>query len=421
MDTVLGVSVTPTTVGWVLADGHGADGTILDHHELKLRSGRGVRAVSTAEQVADEVLRVEALAGASDRRLRVVGVTWNDEASAEAALLLEALTDAGFDNVVPVRYLEAVETLARAIAPVIGYEQTAVCILEQEWANVVMVDAHDGETRTAVKHVRGGFDGLTSWLSGMFDRDGWRPSGVLVVGSDLDINALSWQLEKSLPVPVFAQSMAQVTVARGAALAAAASTEFTDEQLLVETAGESVPEATARPRLVLLRGRGNRVDRRGDHLRHVVVAGRGSAVGSRQRFRNDKAPGAHVDTTRRSGCRAAGRAATRAPGGSTTHVAGAAAGQPRRRTSPAARGADRTTEREGARAHTRRLRRFGLTALVFAVDRGERHRHLVDDLHRAHQKREGLDAVIRLANRGFGRHSPRVTEIVCAQVDYVLS
>jgi hypothetical protein len=248
LDTVLGVSVTPTTVGWVLAEGHGGDGTILDHHELKLRRGEGVRAVSTAEQVADEVLRVEALADANDRRLRVVGVTWNDDASAEAALLLEALTDAGFDNVVPIRYLEAVETLAQAIAPVIGYEQTAVCILEHEWATVVMVDAHDGETRTAVKQVRGGFDGLTSWLSGMFDRDGWRPSGVLVVGSDLDINTLSWQLEKTLPVPVFAQSMAQVTVARGAALAAAASTEFTDEQLLLAAVGEPEPELVARQR-----------------------------------------------------------------------------------------------------------------------------------------------------------------------------
>lgn len=246
MDTVLGVSVTPTTVGWVLAEGHGADGTILDHHELKLRGGPGVRAVSTAQQVADEVLRVDAMTAASDHRLRVIGVTWNDEASAQAALLLESLTDAGFDNVVPVRFLEAVETLALAIAPVIGYEQTAVCILEHEWANVVMVDAHDGETRTAVKHVRGGFDGLTSWLSGMFDRNGWRPAGVIVVGSDLDINALSWQLEKALPVPVFAQTMAQVTVARGAALAAARSTEFTDEQL-VATSTEPTP-APARPR-----------------------------------------------------------------------------------------------------------------------------------------------------------------------------
>lgn len=246
MDTVLGLSLTPTTVGWVLAKGHGADGTILDHQELALRAGRGVRAVSTAEQVTDEVLRVAALAAANDHRVRVVGLTWNDEASAQAALLLEALTDAGFDNVVPVRLLEAVETLARAIAPVIGYEQTAVCILEHEWATVVMVDIHDGETQTAVKQVRGGFDGLTRWLSGMFERDGWRPGGVVVVGADSEIDGFSWQLEKALPVPVFAQTMAQVTVARGAALAAAQSTEFTDEQLVAQPS-EPVA-APARPR-----------------------------------------------------------------------------------------------------------------------------------------------------------------------------
>ncbi len=235
MDTVLGLSVTPTTVGWVLAEGHGADGTIVDHHELELHGDRGVRAVNTAEQVAAEVLRAREVATAGDHRLRVIGVTWSDEASAQAALLLEALTDAGLDNVVPVRLLDAVETLAQAIAPVIGYEQTAVCILEHEWATVVMVDTHDGQTQTAVKHVRGGFDGLTSWLTGMFDRSAWRPAGVVVVGSDRDINEFSWQLEKALPVPVFAQTMAQVTVARGAALAAAQSTEFTDAQLVADT------------------------------------------------------------------------------------------------------------------------------------------------------------------------------------------
>ena len=233
MDTVLGLSVTPTTVGWVLAEGHGADGTILDHRELTLRAGTGARALSTAQQVADEVLRVTALAAAGEQHVRVIGLTWTDEASALAALLVEALTDAGLHNVVPVRLLQAVEALARAIAPVIGYQQTVVCILEHEWATVVMVDTHNGDTQTAVKHVRGGFDGLSSWLRGMFDRrSGWQPGGVVVVGADDEINGFSWQLEKALPVPVFAQTMAQVTVARGAALAAAQSTEFTDEELL---------------------------------------------------------------------------------------------------------------------------------------------------------------------------------------------
>ncbi|MCV6964313.1 hypothetical protein BST27_14440 [Mycobacterium intermedium] len=243
MDTVLGLSVTPTALGWVLAEGHGADGTIVDHQEIALDAGGGVRAVSTAEQVAAEVLRASSVAAESDHRLRVIGVTWNDEASAQAALLLEALTDAGFDNVVPVRMLNAVETLAKAIAPVIGYERTAVCILEQDWATVAMVDTHDGEVQTAVKHVRGGFDGLSSWLTGMFDRSAWRPAGVVVVGSDNDVAEFSWQLEKALPVPVFAQTMAQVTIARGAALAAAQSTEFTDEGL-VATAVEPAVEPT---------------------------------------------------------------------------------------------------------------------------------------------------------------------------------
>lgn len=244
LDTVLGLSVTPSTVGWVLAEGHGADGTILDHREVQLTEGshnsHGVRAVSTAQQVTAEVLRVREAADAVDHRLRVLGVTWSDEAAAQAALLLEALTDAGFDNVVPVRQLDAVETLAQAIAPVIGYEQTAVCILEREWATVVMVDTHEGESQTAVKHVRGGYDGLTSWLTGMFDRSTWRPGGVVVVGSQDDVSDFSWQLDNALPVPVFAQTMAQVTVARGAALAAAQSTEFTDAELVAASAAVPV-------------------------------------------------------------------------------------------------------------------------------------------------------------------------------------
>jgi hypothetical protein len=254
LDTVLGLSLTPTTVGWVLAEGHDADGTILDHQELDLPAGRGVRAVSTAGHVADEVMRVDALAAASDHHLRVVGMTWSDDAAVQAALVVEALTDAGFDNVVPVRLLDAVETLAEAIAPVIGYEQTAVCILEHEWATVVMVDTRDGATQTVTKHVRGGFDGLTCWLRGMFERDGWRPGGVVVVGADSEISGFSWQLEKALPVPVFAQTMAQVTIARGAALAAASSTEFTDDQLVAHVSEPAAPTSPSPPRKVSYAG-----------------------------------------------------------------------------------------------------------------------------------------------------------------------
>lgn len=201
LDTVLGLSITPTTLGWVLAEGHGADGAILDRNELELHSGRNAQAIHTAEQLAAEVLLAHEVAAAGDHRLRVIGVTWNAEASAQAALLVESLTGAGFDNVVPVRRLRAIETLAQAIAPVIGYEQIAVCVLEHESATVVMVDTHDGKTQIAVKHVCRGLSGLTSWLTGMFGRDAWRPAGVVVVGSDSEVSEFSWQLERVLPVP----------------------------------------------------------------------------------------------------------------------------------------------------------------------------------------------------------------------------
>ncbi len=227
-DTVLGLSVTPAAFGWVLAEGHGADGTILDHRELALGAGS---AASTAEQVAAEVLRMDAQAAVSGHHPRVIGVTWSDDASAHAALVLESLMDAGFDNVVPVRLHDAVENLAGAIAPVIGHERTAICILERDWATVARVDIALGDVATTVQRVPGGFDELSSWLGGMFEPDGWRPGGVVVVGADNDIDGFSRHLEKALPVAVFAQTMAQLTVARGAALAAARNTQFTDEHV----------------------------------------------------------------------------------------------------------------------------------------------------------------------------------------------
>lgn len=321
LDTVLGLSITPTTLGWVLAEGHGADGAILDRNELELHSGRNAQAIHTAEQLAAEVLLAHEVAAAGDHRLRVIGVTWNAEASAQAALLVESLTGAGFDNVVPVRRLRAIETLAQAIAPVIGYEQIAVCVLEHESATVVMVDTHDGKTQIAVKHVCRGLSGLTSWLTGMFGRDAWRPAGVVVVGSDSEVSEFSWQLERVLPVPVFAQTMAQVTVARGAALAAAQSTEFTDAQLVADSVSQPSGRAQAIP---ALRRGGGSVGRRGRDLRGFAVPSGGHPAGSAQRYRDGEARSAQADATYRKG-RGAGGAAS-ADGHATSPCSGTPAG-----------------------------------------------------------------------------------------------
>lgn len=310
--------MTPTAVGWVLAEGHGADGTILDHQELALRAGRGVRAVNTAEQVVDEVLRVDTAAAASDQRLRVIGVTWNDDAAAQAALVLEALTDAGFDNVVPVRFLEAIETLAQAIAPVIGYEQTAVCILDHDATTVVMVDTQDGETQTATKQVRGGLDGLTRWLTGMFDRDGWQPGGVVVVGAHRDIDGFSWQLEKGLAGTGFRaiDGPGDDRTGRGAV-------RGPQHRVHRRTAGGAPQRThflsagtTAAP--VVRRGP-HGVGRRCGHVRRLGVAGGGDSRGPGQRARvQAHHPPVHAPGRRGGQGR---RAASCAPTGQATHPA----------------------------------------------------------------------------------------------------
>ena len=157
---------------------------------------------------------------------------WSDEAAAEAALLLESLTDAGFDNVVPIRLHDACEMLARAIAPVVGYDQAAVCVLDGESTIVVMVDDDGGEPQTAIKQLSGGPDHLVHWLTTLFDRSSWQPSGIVIVGADHELDALSARLEAAVPVPVITQPGAELALARGAALASAQSTEFTDAEML---------------------------------------------------------------------------------------------------------------------------------------------------------------------------------------------
>ncbi|MCV7400806.1 hypothetical protein H7K24_11635 [Mycobacterium fragae] len=238
MDTVLGLSLTSTAVGWVLVEGRAADGTIVDHEDFEVHAGGGVRAVEVSQRATEAVLHAQAATARHDQRLHVIGVTWSDDAAAEAALLQESLTDAGFHNLVPIRLQQAADMLAQGIAPVVGYEKAAVCVLDSESTTVVMVDSSDGDTQTAVKHLSGGADRLSQWLVALFDRGSWRPDGVVVVGADNDLDSLSWQLEKVLPVPVITQSGAQLALARGAAMAAAQCTEFTDDDIL-ETTGRT--------------------------------------------------------------------------------------------------------------------------------------------------------------------------------------
>ena len=209
MDAVLGLSMTPTTVGLVLVEGQDADGATIDKDEFAVR-GRGlVSAVNTSEKAAAAVLRSEAIAAARGHRLHSIGVTWSEDADTEASLLLESLSESGFDNVVAVRLPEATESLARGIASVIGYEITAVCVIEPDAVVVLVVDRADGAVQTAVNHTVTTDEDLARWLSAIFAQADWQPEALVLVGSASDLDAITPHLEDVLSVPVFVPAEAR--------------------------------------------------------------------------------------------------------------------------------------------------------------------------------------------------------------------
>jgi hypothetical protein len=227
MDAVLGLSMTPTTVGLVLVEGQGADGATMDHDEFEVHDRGLVSAVNTSEKAAAAVLRTEAIAAARGHRLHSIGVTWSDDADTEASLLMESLSESGFDNVVPVRLPQATEALARGIGSVIGYEITAVCVIEPDAVVVMVVDAHDESVQTAISHSVSTDEDLARWLSTVFVQADWQPEALVLVGSGSDLDAITPHLEDVLSVPVFVPAEAQLALARGAAIASAQGPDYT--------------------------------------------------------------------------------------------------------------------------------------------------------------------------------------------------
>jgi hypothetical protein len=246
MDAVLGLSMTPTTVGLVLVEGQEADGATMDKDEFAVHDRGLASAVNTSEKAAAAVMRTEAIAAARGHRLHSIGVTWSEDADTEASLLLESLSESGFDNVVAVRLPEAAEALARGIADVIGYEITAVCVIEPDAVVVLIVDTTDGAVQTAVNHAVTTDEDLARWLSSIFAQADWRPEALVLVGSGSDLEAITPHLEDVLAVPVFVPAEAQLALARGAAIASTLGSDvFIDESSHDSARVKTVPQRSS--------------------------------------------------------------------------------------------------------------------------------------------------------------------------------
>lgn len=219
MDAVLGVSLTPSTVGLVLVEGCEADGATVDHEALDIRGLAPARTDDICADVVKAVRRAERVAAERGLRLSAIGVTWSSGAAAEAAVLLRKFGDAGFTDVVPVRLPHATDALARRVAGIVGFGTTGVCVLEPDVVQAMTVSG-DNPVQTTVSRGIETVAGLTAWLSDMFDAADPRPDALVVVGSAVDLDSVLPKLEQALAAPVFTPAEPGLPLARGAALAA---------------------------------------------------------------------------------------------------------------------------------------------------------------------------------------------------------
>jgi hypothetical protein len=128
VETVLGLSITSTSVAWVLVDGSAADGPALDHDAFD------VDARTDTTQHAVAVRGAQAIAAATGHVVRSIGVTWTDDVEAEARQLLESLREAGYDNLVEVPLTTAAQVWVQGFGGDTGSEVPVINSAEAQVA-----------------------------------------------------------------------------------------------------------------------------------------------------------------------------------------------------------------------------------------------------------------------------------------------
>lgn len=216
MDTVLGVSVTPTNVRSVLVEGVSADGATLDHDEYDV-----------FEEVGAALRRIRDNAEADGKSVASIGVTWSDDAELETSVVLDGIARAGLTGVSAVPLSEAVEALARSIGRVTGYQRTALCVVEPGTAALAIVDGSQDSADFSLSHEVDGESTLIDWVIASLDVDdphgAGRPDVLFVVGSVAGLDIAANRLEAELVLPVLNPPEAELALAHGAALASANS------------------------------------------------------------------------------------------------------------------------------------------------------------------------------------------------------
>jgi hypothetical protein len=223
VDTVLGVSMAPTTVRMVLVEGQNADGATVDEDNFAVANGDDPATFSAPDQVVAAILGTREGANAAGYDLLSTGVTWSNQS--EAAELRDALAARKVENVMLVSSFLAAAALAQSMGSATGYTRAALLYVEPDAATLAVVDTTDGSITDVMREQLPDDDDqavatlvrLVSAAEGLDEQ----PDGLLVVGSGVDIPLIKPALQEATSLPLSVPEQPATALARGAALASA--------------------------------------------------------------------------------------------------------------------------------------------------------------------------------------------------------
>ena len=228
MDTVLGVSMAPTSVRMVLVEGENGNGATIDEDNFDVRVDGDTALVSAAAQVVSAILGTREGAAAGGYQLTSTGVTWTEPV--EAAALRDALAAHKIENVMLVSAFLAAAALTHAVGNQTNYAHTALLFIESDIATLAVVNTADGSIADIQRQALPEDDDsaiveLATMVSGAEALE-TRPDAVFVVGSGIDIPLIKPALEAATTLPLTAPEEPDTALARGAALASAQAPLF---------------------------------------------------------------------------------------------------------------------------------------------------------------------------------------------------
>jgi hypothetical protein len=213
VDLVLGVSVTPTALHFVLVEDATGDGATVDSGTLAMPvSGDSLDALVSA------VFGEGPYAAAPGQRPLAAGVTWTESVTEQAAALVAALTARGARNVVALSPAESAAALAAGLGDLAAQTDVAVCVAEPDAALVAVVTADTVHVDQVARYDAGT---LARRVQATVDSIAVYPEAVYVLGSADDVDAVVAACAGLVTAPVLSAAEADLALARGAALASA--------------------------------------------------------------------------------------------------------------------------------------------------------------------------------------------------------